>query len=115
MNVDRSRATLVPAAPDACQERLAREDAAAVGRKEREERELLGRQRDAAALDADLVRGPVDQKGADLQPLFRREFAPAPLEGADPRVELRRDARHHDEVVEAAGGIEARDLTGRER
>ncbi len=80
--------------------------------RKRQQRELFGREGDSPPLDADLVRGPVDQERADLQALFGGELAPAPLERPDPRVELRRHARHDDEVVEAARRVEARDLPG---
>ncbi len=62
VDVDRARAALVAAAPDAREQRLAREDPAAVRREEREQRELLGRQRDPPALDADLVGRAIDER-----------------------------------------------------
>ena len=88
VDVHRARAALVAAAPDPREQRLAREDPAAVGGQEREERELLRRERDPSTLDADLVRGAIDEEGADLEALLGRELAPAPLERPDARVKL---------------------------
>ena len=115
VDVDGARAPLVAAAPDAREERFTRENTASVGGKKPKQGEFLRRERDPPPIDADLVRRAVDHERADLQALLGGKLAPAPLERADASVELGRHARHHDEVVESAGRVEARDLPGRQR
>src|SRR5262249_33001954 len=110
VDVDGARAAFVSGPPHTGEQRVAPEYAPAIPREEREQRELLRRQRNATPGRRDLVPRAIDDALANLEPFLRRKFAPLPLERADARVELGGRAGDPHEIVESARRLDSRDL-----
>src|SRR2546430_1148136 len=83
-----ARAALVARAPDAREEQVAPEHAAAVLCEKREQRELARRERHATPVERDLVERAIDDDASDLRAFVGRELAGGPLELAEARVKL---------------------------
>src|SRR3954469_13128494 len=107
----------VAVAPPPGQQLLAGEDAAGSGGEELEQLELLPGQLEGAAPVADLDGHRIDHQVAELDPARRPERGQAPVELADPGVELRPHDGREDEVVDPQLGVQgrqARDLDAEE-
>jgi len=76
---------------------------------EAQQGELLLGELHGATGDGDLVGGHVDDDLAEFDPLAAGELAPAPLDPAEPGVELRGHEGMEDEVVEAVPGLQSVD------
>ena len=72
-----------------------------------EQRELLVRQIDHAAIDGDFMARQVDAHRTDLDPFLAGEFAAPPLGTTNAHVQLGRYVRNQDEIIEAIVSIQA--------
>jgi hypothetical protein len=71
-------------------------------------------EREGAPTDLGLVTCDVDHEILDLEDLLRAEGRGLPVELAEARVELGRDQREQDEVVEPRGKVERREARQRQ-